>query len=146
MFIDHETIRITRNGDWLSNGEPITHESTLQAYQYHLGRDTEGYFIQIGKDFKRVEVEDTAFFVRQIRFEGDRIHIQLSHGGEEPLDVQTLKYSPGRLVCRLLGRVEEAKFLAQPYHELLLRAELKAGHYVLPSGLGGVTLASSDVT
>jgi hypothetical protein len=140
MFQDLETIRITQQGAWLSNGEPITHRETLRGFKRHLGHDDQGYFIQIGPDFKRIEVEDTAYFVEQIFIFKSHIELRLSDESHEFLDLQTLSYSPSRLICQIKGGKLPAKFLPQPYHELLLQCEVEGAHHVLKFGNAKVSL------
>lgn len=121
MFVDNETIRVTKDGVWLSNGEPITHARTLEAYNRFLGRDVEGYFIEIGNNFKRIEVEDTPYFVRIAwRNPDGSLHGMLSNGAEIPIDPSKLKLKGQRLSIGILSDQEEAKFLPQAYHWILM--------------------------
>lgn len=140
MFIDRETIRITKHGVWLSDGEEITHQETLKAYKTHIGRDDEGYFIEIGRDFKRIEVEDTAFFVEQIFMAPQSAEIRLSDGSLEKLKLSTLEHSPERLICQVKEGKFPARFLVQPYHELLLHCEETRDGYRLKIGDESVDL------
>jgi hypothetical protein len=136
LFIDRETIRLTREGVFLSDGEEITHGRTVDAYHRFLGRDDEGYFIAIGRDFKRIEVEDTASFVAEIDWApGDEsIELTLRDGTRQTLDPETVRYRADRLTCQIRrpdGRTEEAKFLRKPYLEFLLHAlDDKSGYHV----------------
>ncbi len=143
LFVDHEVIRLTREGIFLSNGEEITHERTVEAYHRFLGRDDESYFIQIGRDFKRIEVEDTAYFVRAVRFEGvgsdEHVTLSLLGGTEERLDPATLAYRDGRLSCEVRAhlnqsRRERALFLRAAHTEFLLRVLEEGDHYILSLG------------
>lgn len=128
VFIDRETIRLTKDGIFLSDGEPIEHARTLEAFHRFLGRDAEGCFIRIGRDFKRIEVEDTAAFVTDLAWIGTDedlgVELALRDGTRQRLDPETLAYRPERLTCRVRladGREEEAKFLRKPYLEFFLR-------------------------
>lgn len=138
VFIDDEVIRLTRDGVFLSNGEEITHERTLAAFHRFLARDEEGYYIQIGRDFKRIEVEDTAYFVRAIRFEGsgaqEKVILTLLGGQEEVLDPLTLRYRDERLSCVLKEGTERAVFLRGPHTELFLRTLDEGNGYFLTIG------------
>lgn len=141
IFIDRETIRLTKDGVFLSDGEPIVHERTVEAFHRFLGRDAEGYFIAIGKDFKRIEVEDTAYFVTGIEWKESppgTVELRLNDGTRELLDPETLNYREERLTCRVKGGKEEAKFLRQPYVELLMNALSDRDGYVIQ--LGGRTI------
>ena len=128
-YIDLETLTLTRNGEWLADGDPITHERTIRAFQGHLAplADGSGWEIRIGRERKRVEVEDTAFFVRSLK--GDArsgFMLELTDGSERPLDPHTLHYTPGRLTCRIdwqhpdgMKGLAEARFLRGPSLEIL---------------------------
>ncbi|MBC7384578.1 MAG: hypothetical protein H7301_00260 [Cryobacterium sp.] len=122
LFIDHEKIVLTAEGKFLSNGEEISHQRTVEAFHRFLGHDLEGYFIKIGADFKRIEVEDTAYFVEAIDWKDDRLLLRISDGSTESLDPTTLRFSEPRLTCRIKDGKEEAKFLRVPYLEFFLHA------------------------
>ncbi len=127
---DTEELKLTRNGEWLSNGVPVTHAPQIDAFFRHIGRDDQGWFISIGKDFKRIEVEDTGFFV--LSLDGDPrtgIELNLSDGTRQRLDPATLKFQPGRLTCRIRGGTEEAKFLPIAYFELMRELQEDATCY-----------------
>lgn len=133
IFDDRETIRLTKEGVFLSDGEEITHEKTIAAFHRFLDRDGEGYFIRIGRDFKRIEVEDTPRFVTDIAWRGENepVELLLASGDRERLDPSTLAYQPGRLTCRVRGGGEEAKFLRRPYLELLMHALADENGYAI---------------
>ncbi len=140
IFIDNEVIRLTRDGVFLSNGEEITHERTVAAYHRFLGHDQEGYFIQIGRDFKRIEVEGCAYFVSGIQFEGkdtdEKVILTLLGGSQETLDPTTLHYENDRLTCRIKDGAKTAQFLRMPHTELILRTLEEGDGYIL--NLGGM--------
>jgi hypothetical protein len=122
MYEDKEKIVLSKDGVWLTDGEEITHQATCQGFSRNLKRDADGYFIEIGRDKKRIEIEDTAYFV--VRLEGDPkmgYEAVLSDGSMVGLDPGSLKYKPGRLTCRVATAIgeEEAKFLRAPYFEIL---------------------------
>src|SRR5437016_14636421 len=71
FFVDHEVIILSKNGVWLADGIEITHEGTRRLFAKNLKRDEKGYFIQVGRETKRIEVEDTPYFVQRI--EGDLV-------------------------------------------------------------------------
>jgi hypothetical protein len=131
-FQDTEVIRLTQNGVWLSNGEPITHEPTIQAFFKSLKRDETSYFLQIAREMKRIEVEDTAYFVERIEGSPEQGYVlQISDGTCEKLDPLTLRYQTGRLTCAIHDGDEIAKFLSGPYLELLQNAEEINSRYFL---------------
>ena len=65
-FRDEEVIIITRGGLWLADGQEITHEPTRKLFARSLKKDSQGYFLSIGRETKRIQVEDTAYFVTRI--------------------------------------------------------------------------------
>lgn len=141
IFVDRETIRLSKEGVFLSDGDEITHAKTVSAFHRFLDRDDEGYFIRIGRDFKRIEIEDTARFVTGIDWRGENepVELTLASGERENLDPATVEFRPGRLTCRVGEKREEAKFLRQPYLELLMHALADENGYTLR--LGGKTIA-----
>lgn len=119
-YVDTETIRINQNGLWLADGKEITHEPTARLFARSIRRDDLGYFLHIGHEYKRIEVEDTAFFVLRVDGDPERgYEVSLSDETRERLDPKTLSYRPGRLTCRVKNGEEEAKFLSPAYFEIL---------------------------
>ncbi len=120
FFVDTEVLRLTKNGIWFSDDTEISHEPTRKLFARSLRRDEKGYFLSIGRETKRIEVEDTAFFVIRVEHSSAAVpEIVLSDETTERLDPQTLSYRPGRLTCRVKNGAEEAKFLHSPYFDLL---------------------------
>lgn len=129
-----EEITLTRNGEWLSNGEEITHEATCRMFARHLKRDEQGYFIQVQYETKRITVEDTPYFVVALRGDdGSGYTLILNDGTSEPLIPENLRYQPERLTY-FLARDEEAKFLRAPYFELLGNIKERDGRFAVQIG------------
>ncbi len=144
-LISPETILLTREGVWLSNGQEITHREQCRAFARHLSRDDDGWFIAIGKDLKRIEVEDTAFFVEGLNGSADQgYEVLLSDDSREHLDPATLLYQTSRLTCRIRGKSVEAKFLTSAYLEILSHLDEDSTSYFLILGGQRVTLAKKD--
>ena len=149
-YVDLEIIVIARDGEWRADGEPITHARTLQAFQKHLARlpDDSGWEIRMGRERKRLQVEDTAFFVRRVRGDADSgFTLELTDGSEQKLDPRTLHYTPGRLTCRIEWRhpdgtqgLAEARFLRGPSLEILSLARPGAGAGIYHIEIQSVTL------
>ena len=136
FFVDREVIVITRAGVWLADGVEITHEPTRKLFARSLRRDAEGYFLSIGRETKRIEVQDTAFFV--LRIDGDAetgFEVLLSNDERVRLDPATLQYRPGRLTMRWIPKgysgLEEALFLHAPYFDLLKDLQEDGAAYFL---------------
>lgn len=131
-YVDTEVIRLTKNGVWLADGHEITHEPTTLLFAKSLKRDETSYFLHIGREMKRIVVEDTAYFVERIDgspSQGFILHI--SDGTSEKLSPETLRYETGRLTCLIHSSEDEAKFLSIPYMELLKLAEVDEEGYFL---------------
>jgi hypothetical protein len=121
-FISNEILRLTQSGIWLANGSEITHQSTVEAFFRNIHRDEQGYLIRIGKESKRIEVEDTAYFVTGLEGSAAKgFLITLSDQSQEKLVPSALSYRPGRLSVAIerRGQKEEARFLHAPYFSLL---------------------------
>jgi len=119
----NEHLTLSKEGVWLSNGEEITHEATVQAFFRFLDQDPNSqWWVRIGNEQKPVSIEDTPSFVRRIAGspqQGYRITLLGDEEGvSQELDISTLTYHPGRLTCRT-QKGWEARFLRVPYYELL---------------------------
>jgi hypothetical protein len=119
-FVDQELIVLSKNGTWLANGIEVTHPSTVRLFAKNLKRDDQGYFIQVGKESKRIQVEDTPYFIRKIEGNAQSGYLLfINDETEERLDPMTVRYQPGRLTCRIKSQTSEAKFLHAAYMDLL---------------------------
>lgn len=139
-YFDHEVMILTQNGVWLADGEEISHEATRKLFSKSLQHDSKGYFLYIGHETKRIQVEDTAYFVQRIERRGSQVELSLSDDSRETLDFKTLSYRPGRLTCKIKGGREEAKFLSIPYNELLKDLEENETGYFLRHDGGQIVL------
>jgi hypothetical protein len=136
-YKDTEVLLLTREGVWLADGEEISHDPTRRLFAKSIRRDEKGYFIHVGHEFKRIEVEDTAFFVQRLEGSPEAgYRAILSDETEEPVDPRSLTYRPGRLTCRVKAGEEEARFLRSPYFEILRHLEEDDATYFVR--LGGV--------
>ncbi len=130
LFVDHEVITLTRNGLWLTNGQEIEHEATLKLFPKILRRDEQGYFLQLGRESKRITVEDTPYFVTSLEGSAQSgFELILNDESREALDPPTLTYKPGRLACRVKRGAFEAKFLHGAYFRLLESLEEDGSSY-----------------
>lgn len=120
FFVDREVIVVTRNGIWLADGVEISHEPTRRLFARSLKRDGEGYYLHIGRETKRIEIEDTPYFIQRIDGTPEQgYELWINDETKERLSPVTLKYRPGRLVCKIKNGEEEAKFLHAAYFDLL---------------------------
>ena len=132
FFVDREVIVLTRNGVWMADGTEISHEPTRRLFARSLNHDKDGYFLHIGRETKRIQVEDTAYFVHRI--DGDPAggyELWISDETRERLSPTTLGYKPGRLTAKVKGGKEEAKFLHAAYFDLLRHLEEDEKSYFL---------------
>lgn len=132
FFSDQEVIILTKNGIWLADGIEISHEPTRKLFARSLKKKGSEYFLEIGREKKKITIEDTPYFV--IRIDGspkEGFQLSLNDETKEKLNPQTLDYRPGRLVCSVKNQTEEAKFLHAPYFELLKEIEEDENGYSL---------------
>ncbi|MBI2712197.1 MAG: DUF1285 domain-containing protein [Bdellovibrio sp.] len=132
FFVDREVIILTRNGIWLADGTEITHEPTRRLFARSLKKNEDGYYLHVGRETKKIQVEDTAYFVTRI--DGslrDGFTLSINDGSSEALLAETLTYRPGRLVCKIKQKTEEAKFLHAPYFDLLRNLQEDQTSYYL---------------
>ena len=140
FFGIHEEIILTKNGVWLSNGEEITHQGTVQAFSRNLFRNKDSFEIRLGNERKTIFVEETIYFVTRLSGSSDQGYTaHLNDGREVPVDVSTLRYEPGQLTCRVHhpndNTWEPAKFLSAAYYEILSNAETdEDGIYLIIQG------------
>ncbi len=132
FFVDNEVITLTKNGIWIADGHEITHEPTRKLFARSLVREPDGYTLKIGRETKKINVEDTAYFVVRVNGEsGQGYQVLLNDESEELLKPETLKYKPGRLTCLIKKGAEEAKFLHAPYFDLLKELKEDSKQYFL---------------
>ncbi len=148
---------LTRYGEWLADGEEITHERTKSVLFRSIHRDpvTQELRIQVGKEKLPFRAEDTAYFIVALRGNPEAgFEVKTSEGEWTPLNLESLRYSEAngdsRLVCSLITHssqaVEAARFLYAPYHALLLHAQEHAEgdqtHFILRTASHQILLHS----
>ena len=143
-FTDDEVIVLKANGEWIADGHEITHDPTRKLFARSLFKDEKGYYLQIGREVKRIDVEDTAYFVQRV--DGDPasgFEILLNDEGVERLVPTTLSYRPGRLTCQIQrrGDAEEARFLHSSYFDLLKHLQESGSEYYLEIAAKKVVLS-----
>jgi len=125
-------LRLHHDGRWSHEGQPIRHARLRAAFDRavrFLPEEGEAgkYVVQLGRFRGEIEVEEAAFFVREVDLaEGT---LRLSDGTREALDPATLRVSPidGALLCVVKGFLAPgglaARFLPGAQSELLQAAE-----------------------
>jgi hypothetical protein len=136
FFGIYENIVLTKQGAWLSNGEEIAHERTVQTFSKNVFRSKDGFEIRLGTEHKTIHVEDTVYFVTGISGTPEvGFELSLNDGRRVSLDATTLRYRPGRLTCQVLDSRneihEDAKFLNQAYYQLLNDIEKTDAGFIL---------------
>src|SRR5689334_11837061 len=102
FFVDNEVIILSKNGVWMADGIEISHEPTRRLFARSLKKESDGYYLHIGRETKRIQVEDTPYFVHLL--DGDPLkgfELVLSDESREKLEPPSLHYKPGRLVCKV---------------------------------------------
>ncbi len=130
------------DGRFSHEGEPIRHPGLRRHFENHVAWLPEAgvYVVFLGRFRGMVEVEEAAFFVREVDLR--RGTLRLRGGSEEALRPETLALSPrdGALLCRIrpeLAPLEGgllARFDRGPQAELLAAVEEHPGGLVLPIG------------
>jgi hypothetical protein len=124
FFASEEVIRLTKNGIWMSDDTVIDHQGTVRLFAKSIHLSSSGqYEIRVGRESHPIIVEDTPYFVTGLENGSGHDLIKLSDGSIEVLDFQTLQYQEQRLTCLVKSGKFYAKFLRQPYYELLKCAE-----------------------
>jgi hypothetical protein len=116
------------DGRWTHEGQPIRHARLRAAFDRGVRflPEERKYVVQLGRFRGEIEVEEAAFFVREVDLASGVV--RLSDGSEEPLDPATLRPSPldGALLCsvkRELAPGLRARFAPSAQAELLLAVE-----------------------
>lgn len=149
MFeLANKPIRVDARGQWLHGSDPILARVAAFFCKHVVVAENGNYAIRIGPQVQPLLVDDTAFWVRSMSWEGgagkgidpqaiEHLLLHLSDGQVERLDARTLMQSADNvLYCRLLrqGFSVPCRFSAQQYHDLALRAHADEESFVLPLG------------
>jgi uncharacterized protein len=122
LLLPMSDIRIDREGSWFYRGTEMFRQDIVGLFYQHLEQDYLGYFIQIGEQRYRVDVEDTAYVVRAVYWtrSGDKlesVRLLLSDNSVEELDPDTLKIGEENvLYCRVKAGRFDARFLRSSYY------------------------------
>jgi hypothetical protein len=137
-------LRLHHDGRWSHEGQPIRHARLRAAFDRSVRfLPEEGsagkYVVQLGRFRGEIEVEEAAFFVRELELATGTL--RLSDGTREALDPASLRVSPldGALLCRVKRALAPAglpaRFLPAAQSELLLAVEETAhGHALRMAG------------
>ena len=117
-------IRVTRDGEWLHEGEEVSHPGILSSLRDGLRVDDAGHYVEVGPVRVPVEVDDAPFVVVRVEREGTGLVLTLDDLSREALDVATLSFgADGVPHCR----VKQGRFLGRwsraATHQLLALVE-----------------------
>jgi hypothetical protein len=122
------SLRITRDGDWLHDGEDVTHPGIIANLRENLRHDAAGYHLQVGPVRIPVEVDDAPYVVVRLAVEGDLAEITLNDMTREPLVADTLSIdAAGVPHCRVKDGRLPARFSRAAAYQLLERIEYDEG-------------------
>lgn len=139
LFLDKE-------GRWFHEGVEITHRRTSLLFSRNLQRGPDdGYYIELGSERARVEVEDTPYTVKSVTvLNGDGGNpkayiLHLNDETEEFLDPRALTVGKKDVMyCRVKQGAERARILRSAYYQICLQIETNAeeNRFWLPCGGG----------
>ena len=130
-------IFLDKEGRWFHEGVEITHPRTIELFSKSVVKDPSGgYRLQIGKEWAKIEVEDTPYMVRSVELQGDKIFIILNDKSKEELDPNTLSVGENNvLYCRVKGGEYPARFLRPAFYQIMqFLEEDEKGYYLAISG------------
>jgi hypothetical protein len=106
------------DGSWTHEGHPITHPRLRAAFDRSVRwLPGEGkYVVQLGRFRGQIEVEEAAFFVRQVDLEAGSV--ELSDRSSDRLDPASLRVSPrdGALLCTVKRELHPGGLAARFHH------------------------------
>lgn len=130
-------LSINREGEWLHEGEEITHSGVLTNLQQNLRRDEDGYFVQAGPVRIPVEVADVPFIVVRVEVDGVALRVRVNDSSQETLDAATLRLTAAEVpYCRIKGGQFEARFSRAAAYQLgqLVEYDERTGQALLRVG------------
>jgi len=112
-------LTVNREGEWLHEGQEITHPGILANLMGNLRRDAAGYFIQAGPLRVPVDVADVPFVVVRVEAVGSVLRLTVNDGTEEPLAPATLWLAAAGIpYCRIKGGQFEARLSRAAAYQL----------------------------
>lgn len=128
-----EKIRLGADGVWYHGGVEITHERTVAMFFKNVTFTRGRYFLTGEQKPVPIEVEDVAYFIRDVNRRGATDYeITISNGKKETLNVATLDVdSQDRPYCRVDNGRVRARFDRKAYYELMKDLSEQAGFYGL---------------
>jgi len=133
--VESHKIRFGRDGNWYADQDRIENPRIVALFSRHVTQESDGsYWLKIGDERARIEVEDTPFVVTRV--DGDPragYRIRLNDSTEEPLATRTLRIGEHDvLYCDVKHGRFAARFLRAAQAELLEHVREATTGYVLP--------------
>jgi hypothetical protein len=107
------TIRLTRDGTFLHDGEKVEHRALHKALASWVSRhpDDGRYILTNGYDWTYFEVDDAPHHVASLDATTEPPTLHLADDSSEPLDAATVSIGEDEVVyCRVRGGAFEARF------------------------------------
>lgn len=118
----------------------MSRRDIINHFYQHLLKDESGYFIQIGRQHCRIEVEDTVYVVRAVYWTGignkfeENVRLLLSDDSIETLDPETLRIGQENILyCRVKASRFDARFSTSSYYhfaENIIYDPLNNGYFI----------------
>ena len=104
-------LSIDDEGRFLVNGEPVTHERTLDVLWRGLGPGPDGgWQVRVGRESAPVSVPGTPYVVVAVSEDGGRATLSLAGGVREPLLPETLRVGRDGVLRATLSSGHAARF------------------------------------
>lgn len=133
-------IFIDKEGRWFHRGAEMIHREFIRLFYEHMEMDDSGRcIISWGGDRCYVEVEDTPFVIRRVRFEAQdrggssRFILHLNDDTQEVLAADTLYIGADNVLYAMVKEgAFPARFLRPAYYQLAQYVQEEDGAYILP--------------
>jgi hypothetical protein len=143
-------LELTERGDWLHRGEPVENAKIATFFHRAIRKDDQGdYYLWNAFDGKQervyFRVADTAYFVRHLALDEQRLHLQasLNTGAAVAVDPDSFEQDArGGMTCRVLDG-DRARLTTNALHDLSELVEEDADGIHLQLGGRRVTLVRS---
>lgn len=124
-----------KEGNWLIDGEMVTHERLKLFLSKSLVKEDDKYYLKIGNQKVEVEVEDTPYIVKRVDYRNRKFLIHLNDETVEVLRPETLRMSKMNvLYCEVKDGIE-ARFSRSAYYQLAeYIGQDENGYYVTSEG------------
>ncbi|HIA04214.1 MAG TPA: hypothetical protein EYN66_20350 [Myxococcales bacterium] len=112
-FRRNSCIGLNRKGEWTYNGSPVESARVQKLFHQGLKINQAGEAqLHVGKQWCYLEeVQDTLYFVDNLRLEGSEIVLRLLGGRQESLNSDSLSHGDEGRLCCVLQNGQRARFL-----------------------------------